>query len=100
MKPWTPDAGDAVGDWAEDKDPRPAAGTGADRLPWRHQRRRSSMGLIVKAEEYVLKTARTELMFTRLRERQGLIRTVFEKLCECFFVCLCLVIVSAEIRTL
>ncbi|XP_056452979.1 acetylcholine receptor subunit gamma [Gadus chalcogrammus] len=79
MKPWTPDGGDSVGDWAGGKDPH-RAGNGADRLPCHHQRRRSSMGLMVKAEEYVLKTARTELMFSRLRERQGLIRTVFEKL--------------------
>ncbi|XP_054625410.1 acetylcholine receptor subunit gamma isoform X2 [Dunckerocampus dactyliophorus] len=43
-------------------------------------RRRSSMTLISKAEEYTLKTARTELMFARLKERNGLIKSVFEKL--------------------
>ena len=89
MKPWTPPDADGAaaggGDWAGGKpDPRPAGNGGTDRLtPCRHhRRRRSSMGLMVKAEEYVLKTARTELMFSRLRERQGLIRTVFEKLCK------------------
>ncbi|XP_061776162.1 acetylcholine receptor subunit gamma isoform X2 [Nerophis ophidion] len=43
-------------------------------------RRRSSMMLINKAEEYTLKTARTELMFARLKERKGLMKSVFEKL--------------------
>uniref|UniRef100_A0A665T6G4 Cholinergic receptor, nicotinic, gamma n=1 Tax=Echeneis naucrates TaxID=173247 RepID=A0A665T6G4_ECHNA len=43
-------------------------------------RRRSSMTLITKAEEYVMKTARSELMFTRLKERNGLIKTALEKL--------------------
>eukprot|EP00064_Thunnus_orientalis_P010661 superscaffoldBa00001466_g10687 len=45
-------------------------------------RRRSSMTLITKAEEYVMKTARTELMFARLKERNGLMRSVMEKLHE------------------
>nr|XP_057922810.1 acetylcholine receptor subunit gamma [Doryrhamphus excisus] len=45
-------------------------------------RRRSSMTLIKKAEEYTLKTARTELMFARLKERDGLMKSVFEKLNE------------------
>ncbi|XP_061696470.1 acetylcholine receptor subunit gamma [Syngnathoides biaculeatus] len=43
-------------------------------------RRHSSMMLINKAEEYKLKTARTELMFARLRERNGLMKSVFETL--------------------
>lgn len=43
-------------------------------------RRRSSMTLIVKAEEYVMKCARSELMFARLKERNGLMKTVLEKL--------------------
>lgn len=43
-------------------------------------RRRSSMTLINKAEEYAMRTARSELMFTRLKERNGLMKTVFEKL--------------------
>uniref|UniRef100_A0A3Q3M0U5 Cholinergic receptor, nicotinic, gamma n=1 Tax=Mastacembelus armatus TaxID=205130 RepID=A0A3Q3M0U5_9TELE len=43
-------------------------------------RRRSSMTLITKAEEYATKTARTELMFARLKERNGLMKSVLEKL--------------------
>ncbi|KAL0966468.1 hypothetical protein UPYG_G00295650 [Umbra pygmaea] len=43
-------------------------------------RRRSSLGLISKAEEYVMKTARTELMFSRLREREGLMKSALEKI--------------------
>ncbi|TKS79928.1 Acetylcholine receptor subunit gamma [Collichthys lucidus] len=43
-------------------------------------RRRSSMTLIVKAEEYVMKCARSELMFARLKERNGLMKSVLEKL--------------------
>lgn len=43
-------------------------------------RRRSSMTLITKAEEYVLKTSRSELMFTRLKERNGLMKSVLGKL--------------------
>ncbi|KAA8587310.1 hypothetical protein FQN60_016172 [Etheostoma spectabile] len=45
-------------------------------------RRRSSMTLITKAEEYSTKTARSELMFARLRERNGLMKSVLEKLPE------------------
>uniref|UniRef100_A0A8L0DU17 Cholinergic receptor, nicotinic, gamma n=1 Tax=Oncorhynchus mykiss TaxID=8022 RepID=A0A8L0DU17_ONCMY len=43
-------------------------------------RRRSSLGLIIKAEEYVMKTARSELMFSRLRERDGLMKSALEKI--------------------
>ncbi|XP_028327880.1 acetylcholine receptor subunit gamma [Gouania willdenowi] len=43
-------------------------------------RRRSSITVIRKAEEYVMKTARSELMFARLRERNGLMKSVLEKL--------------------
>ena len=43
-------------------------------------RRRSSMTLILKAEEYVMRTARSELMFARLKERNGLMKSVLEKL--------------------
>uniref|UniRef100_A0A671WMX8 Cholinergic receptor, nicotinic, gamma n=1 Tax=Sparus aurata TaxID=8175 RepID=A0A671WMX8_SPAAU len=43
-------------------------------------RRRSSITLITKAEEYVMKTARSELMFTKLKERNGLMKSVLEKL--------------------
>ncbi|CAK6952489.1 acetylcholine receptor subunit gamma [Scomber scombrus] len=45
-------------------------------------RRRSSMTLINKAEEYATKTARTELMFARLKDRNGLMKSVLEKLHE------------------
>lgn len=45
-------------------------------------RRRSSMTLIAKAEEYVIKTARSELMFARLKQRNGLMKSVLEKLRE------------------
>uniref|UniRef100_A0A4W6E818 Cholinergic receptor, nicotinic, gamma n=1 Tax=Lates calcarifer TaxID=8187 RepID=A0A4W6E818_LATCA len=41
-----------------------------------------SMTLITKAEEYVMKTARSELMFARLKERNGLMKSVLEKLPE------------------
>ncbi|XP_076838107.1 acetylcholine receptor subunit gamma isoform X2 [Brachyhypopomus gauderio] len=43
-------------------------------------RRRSSLGLIAKADEYMLKTARSELMFSRLRERDGFMRNALEKI--------------------
>ncbi|KAF0047026.1 hypothetical protein F2P81_000659 [Scophthalmus maximus] len=43
-------------------------------------RRRSSIALITKAEEYVMRTARSELMFARLKERNGLMKSVLEKL--------------------
>uniref|UniRef100_A0A3Q3WK57 Uncharacterized protein n=1 Tax=Mola mola TaxID=94237 RepID=A0A3Q3WK57_MOLML len=43
-------------------------------------RRRSSMTLINKAEEYATKTARSELMFARLKERNGLMKSALEKL--------------------
>uniref|UniRef100_A0A8C2X5G3 Cholinergic receptor, nicotinic, gamma n=1 Tax=Cyclopterus lumpus TaxID=8103 RepID=A0A8C2X5G3_CYCLU len=45
-------------------------------------RRRSSMTLMTKAEEYAMKTARSELMFARLKERNGLMQSVLEKLTE------------------
>ncbi|KAJ8011589.1 hypothetical protein DPEC_G00059820 [Dallia pectoralis] len=43
-------------------------------------RRPSSLGLITKAEEYVMKTARTELMFSKLRDREGLMKSALEKI--------------------
>uniref|UniRef100_A0A8C4D9S4 Cholinergic receptor, nicotinic, gamma n=1 Tax=Dicentrarchus labrax TaxID=13489 RepID=A0A8C4D9S4_DICLA len=61
MRPWTPNNG----------------GNGVFLIPCR---RRSSMTLITKAEEYVMKTARSELMFARLKERNGLMKSVLEKL--------------------
>ncbi|CAB1317125.1 unnamed protein product [Coregonus sp. 'balchen'] len=43
-------------------------------------RRRSSLGLITKAEEYTMNTARSELVFSRLRERDGLMKYALEKI--------------------
>lgn len=45
-------------------------------------RRCSSLGLIAKADEYAAWTARSELMFLRLRERAGLARAALEKIRE------------------
>lgn len=49
----------------------------ADGVPCR---RRSSVTLITKAEEYSVKVARSELVFDRLKERNGLMKSVLEKL--------------------
>lgn len=46
-------------------------------------RRRSSLGLMVKADEYMLWKARTELLFEKQKERDGLMKTVLEKIGEC-----------------
>uniref|UniRef100_A0A672V2N6 Cholinergic receptor nicotinic gamma subunit n=1 Tax=Strigops habroptila TaxID=2489341 RepID=A0A672V2N6_STRHB len=43
--------------------------------PPRAARRRSSLGLIVKADEYMLWKARTELLFEKQKERDGLMKT-------------------------
>ncbi|XP_064194299.1 acetylcholine receptor subunit gamma isoform X2 [Anguilla rostrata] len=43
-------------------------------------RRRSSLGLISKANECFLKTARSEIMFSKLRERDGLMRVALEQI--------------------
>ncbi|XP_029929900.1 acetylcholine receptor subunit gamma [Myripristis murdjan] len=72
MRPWTPN----------DENTLQTSNSGAHRngvfmVPCR---RRSSMKLIDKAEEYFMKTARSELMFTRLKERNGLMKSVLEKL--------------------
>lgn len=40
------------------------------------ERRRSSFGLMQRAEEYVLKQPRSEMMFDKQRERHGLTRSV------------------------
>ncbi|XP_071782933.2 acetylcholine receptor subunit gamma [Centroberyx gerrardi] len=75
MRPWTPN-----------NDKTSETGSGETRTPERNDvflvpcRRRSSISLIAKAEEYVMKTARSELMFTRLKERNGLMKSVLEKL--------------------
>lgn len=39
------------------------------------ERRRSSFGLMQRAEEYVLKQPRSEMMFDKQRERHGLTRS-------------------------
>nr|XP_046264124.1 acetylcholine receptor subunit gamma isoform X2 [Scatophagus argus] len=75
MRPWTPnnDSTSLAGNGeAPAKD-----GDGVFLVPCR---RRSSMTLINKAEEYAMKTARSELMFARLKERNGLMKSVLEKL--------------------
>uniref|UniRef100_A0A671WMC4 Cholinergic receptor, nicotinic, gamma n=1 Tax=Sparus aurata TaxID=8175 RepID=A0A671WMC4_SPAAU len=72
MQPWTPNSEYA-----------PEAGNSKTLATERHLvpcRRRSSITLITKAEEYVMKTARSELMFTKLKERNGLMKSVLEKL--------------------
>lgn len=43
------------------------------------ERRRSSFGLMQRAEEYVLKQPRSEMMFDKQRERHGLTRSIGEK---------------------
>lgn len=43
-------------------------------------RRCSSLGLMIKADEYMLKKPRTELMFERQKERDGLMKIVLEKI--------------------
>ena len=53
------------------------------------RRRRSSVGLIAKAEEYMLRTARSELMFARLKKRDGLMATALQKIRKCVCVCVC-----------
>lgn len=45
-------------------------------------RRHSSLGLIVKADEYMLKIACSELMFNKLKERNGLMRSTMQKIRE------------------
>nr|XP_033815251.1 acetylcholine receptor subunit gamma [Geotrypetes seraphini] len=43
-------------------------------------RRRSSLGLMVKAEEYIMRQARTELMFQKQKERDGLMKDILQKI--------------------
>ncbi len=75
MRPWTPDNTSETGHWKT-----PATDqNGVFLVPCR---RRSSMTLITKAEEYTMRTARSELMFARLKERNGLMKSVLEKLRE------------------
>ncbi|XP_029309624.1 acetylcholine receptor subunit gamma [Cottoperca gobio] len=73
MLPWTPNCDNA----SETGNSEALAPDGVLLVPCR---RRSSMNLITKAEEYVMKTARSELMFARLKERNGLMKSVLEKL--------------------
>lgn len=70
MKPWMPNCERA----SETTDGKTL---GRDRI---HSRRRSSVTLIAKAEEYLIKVARSELMFEKLKERNGLMKSVLEKL--------------------
>ncbi|XP_037537615.1 acetylcholine receptor subunit gamma [Nematolebias whitei] len=67
--------------WAANSDRRCHSGgdepMSADRIT---RRRRSSVILMTKAEEYSLKMARSELMFDQLKQRNGLMRSVLEKL--------------------
>ncbi|XP_037837865.1 acetylcholine receptor subunit gamma isoform X2 [Kryptolebias marmoratus] len=70
MKRWTPSR-DKISPCGKDDT------TFADRVPCR---RRSSVTLISKAEECSLKMARSELMFHKLKDRNGLVKSVLEKL--------------------
>lgn len=74
MQPWTQNASNA----SEMRNGTVSAGrNGVHLVPCR---RRSSITVITKAEEYVMKTARSELMFDKLRGRNGLMKSVLEKL--------------------
>ncbi|XP_038575180.1 acetylcholine receptor subunit gamma isoform X2 [Micropterus salmoides] len=75
MRPWTPNNGNTS--HTVNGETLVTDRSGVFLLPCR---RRSSMSLITKAEEYVKKTARSELMFARLKERNGLMKSVLEKL--------------------
>ncbi|XP_068427307.1 acetylcholine receptor subunit gamma [Clinocottus analis] len=75
MRPWTPS-----GDNADTRNGRTPAPDGDDGVFLVPCRRRSSTSLITTAEEYATRTARSELMFARLKERRGLIKSVLEKL--------------------
>ncbi|KAM6989300.1 acetylcholine receptor subunit gamma [Tautogolabrus adspersus] len=76
MKPWTPN-NDKTSETIRNCNNQV---TDRDTLFMVNCRRRSSMTLITKAEEYTMKTARSELMFARLKERNGLVKTVLERL--------------------
>lgn len=80
MRPWTPsedcDFSDGTGNGHSHSTD---SGSNIFLVPCR---RSSSLGLIIKAEEYVMKTARSELMFSRLRERDGLMKSALDKICE------------------
>uniref|UniRef100_A0A673AM25 Cholinergic receptor, nicotinic, gamma n=1 Tax=Sphaeramia orbicularis TaxID=375764 RepID=A0A673AM25_9TELE len=76
MRPWTPNKG-KTSETVRNGETKFTDRNGVFLIPCR---RRSSMTLISKAEEYALRTARSELMFTRLKERNGLMKSVLEKL--------------------
>ncbi|XP_041659724.1 acetylcholine receptor subunit gamma isoform X2 [Cheilinus undulatus] len=76
MKPWTPNS-DKTSESIGNGDPQATDRNSLFLVPCR---RRSSMSLINKAEEYCMRTARSELMFSKLKERNGLMKTVLEKL--------------------
>lgn len=78
MRPWTPNK-DSTSE-ITNRETLATDGNGIFLVPCR---RRSSVTLITKAEEYAMKTARSELMFARLKERNGLMKSVLEKLREC-----------------
>ncbi|XP_072297487.1 acetylcholine receptor subunit gamma isoform X1 [Eucyclogobius newberryi] len=71
MQPWMP---------KQDMVSENGNGHAADSAHLPHRRRRSSMTLITKAEEYMLRISRSELMFKRLRERSGLIKSALDRL--------------------
>lgn len=75
MRPWTPNNAN-ISEMANGNTFIPGRRNGF-LLPYR---RRSSIVLITKAEEYVLKTSRSELMFARLKERTGLMKSVLDKI--------------------
>uniref|UniRef100_A0A3Q3D0Q8 Cholinergic receptor, nicotinic, gamma n=1 Tax=Haplochromis burtoni TaxID=8153 RepID=A0A3Q3D0Q8_HAPBU len=75
MQPWTPNAGHASE--MRNGETVSAGRNGVHLVPCR---RRSSITVITKAEEYVMKTARSELMFDKLRGRNELMKSVLEKL--------------------
>ncbi|KFW09852.1 Acetylcholine receptor subunit gamma, partial [Fulmarus glacialis] len=52
-------------------------------LPLIHGKWGGSLGLMVKADEYMLWKARTELLFEKQKERDGLMKTVLEKIGRC-----------------
>lgn len=79
MRPWIPNK-DSTSE-IKTRETLTTDGNGIFLVPCR---RRSSMTLITKAEEYAMKTARSELMFSRLKERNGLMKAVLEKLRECW----------------
>ncbi|XP_037643008.1 acetylcholine receptor subunit gamma [Sebastes umbrosus] len=74
MRTWTPNGDDNTSETGNGESPDR---NGVFLVPCR---RRSSMNLITKAEEYFMRTARSELMFARYKERNGLMKSVLEKL--------------------